>query len=1046
MPPQHDEAMPSQDKPKTEHTRMLMDFEGEVPLAQEGESVGVLSWAGDDQSHPSIRVLADDREGASSADNHVLAGYYKITSWGGISQNFAEPQDWSGYGGIRFWWRASQDTRTSSPMAGERVSVEIKDGGPDAETSELWITSFLDNWSPEGNRWKLIELPFSSFELRADHQPGSGDTLDGELLLDRAWGYALTFPANSVESVEYRIDDVELYGVPEPVLEAAIVPTPEIVLVDSGQDAVVTVAAVTRRGTPLADDIEIIWTLTEGTAIEGVDFTAMSGTLNFDVGEQSGVQRSFAVPTLPRGGQLEARTIVVELDTTDARLTDPAQITLNAQGMSYQDGTLSIAERVEDLLSRMTLEEKVGQMTQAERRGLSSSSDIIDNFLGSLLSGGGSVPANNTPDGWAEMVDGYQAAALSTRLQIPLLYGIDAVHGHSNMVGATIFPHNIGLGATRDPKHIRAQGKVTAIEVRASGIAWTFAPTLAVTRDERWGRSYESFGEDPALVCLFSAAAVEGLQGVDPTEFDPATEVLATAKHWLGDGSTAYEPHTPGFLIDQGIAYYADLDALWQRDVVPYLPALKAGVGSIMPSYSAVSVAGGQPIRMHEHHEFNTRLLKDRIGFKGFLVTDWEAINKLPGDDFADKVVRTMNSGVDMAMVPFDFAQFIAALTDAVGRGDVTMDRIDDAVRRILRQKFALGLFESPFADRAVTGDVGTAGHRTIARAAVADSQVLLTNDGILPLRADANIYVAGSIADNLGYQMGGWTISWQGGSGATTAGTSIGEAIAAGTSGEVTISPDASAPWGHADVAVIVVGEPPYAEGLGDAGDNGFTLELRDKDREIIDRLSAEMDCVVLIVSGRPQITSGLTNVNALVASWLPGSEGDGVADVLFGRRPFIGRLPVTWPATADQVPINVGDGEYTPEFAFGWGLRTDDPQERLRALAAALPAGPAQYAVADAAGAAYWTEETPENAGTVLGLLQQVGAALRGTDLFDAANLAVSVARDIVQSVIAGGPHGFTIPERHASLTSDAEHALLIGEAGSAVRLLAAAIGITL
>jgi beta-glucosidase len=283
-----------------------------------------------------------------------------------------------------------------------------------------------------------------------------------------------------------------------------------------------------------------------------------------------------------------------------------------------------------------------------------------------VLSGGGSVPADNTATGWADMVDGFQRQALATRLQVPIIYGVDAVHGHNNVVGATLLPHNIGLGASRDPALIEAGGRMTATEVRATGIPWTFAPCLCVTRDERWGRSYEAFSEDTALVTQLAKPAIVGLQGSDPTNMGAPDKVLATAKHWAGDGGTRYEPALAGsgYPIDQGVTHADSLMAFEKLFVTPYQPAIDAGVGSIMPSYSGVQIGDGPVIRMHEYAELNTDLLKNTMGFKGFLISDWEGINKLPGNDYADKAARSVNSGLDMAMAPYDYAAFIAAITD----------------------------------------------------------------------------------------------------------------------------------------------------------------------------------------------------------------------------------------------------------------------------------------------------------------------------------------------------------------------------------------------
>ena len=721
-----------------------------------------------------------------------------------------------------------------------------------------------------------------------------------------------------------------------------------------------------------------------------------------------------------------------------------------------------MSKRVDDLLGRMTQAEKVGQMTQAERLGLKSAADISTLRLGSVLSGGGSVPTDNTPAGWADMIDGYQTQALSTPLQIPLIYGVDAVHGHNNVVGATLFPHNIGLGASRDPAIVSQAAQVTATEVRATGIPWTFAPCLCVTRDERWGRSYEAFGEDPNLVALLAAPAVTGLQGTNAADKSGPDKVLATAKHWAGDGGTRYEPSQAGsgYPIDQGVTHVPDMTTFRKLFVDPYLPAIKAGVGSIMPSYSAIQVGDGPVVRMHEDTELNTTVLKNELKFNGFLISDWEGIDKLPGGTYAEKAGRSVNSGLDMAMAPYNYAAFIDAITGDVAGGSVSQARVDDAVRRILTQKFDLGLFEKPFADRSKQDTVGSDAHRAVARTAAAESQVLLKNANALPLSPTAKIYLAGSNADDLGRQMGGWSISWQGGAGETTVGTTIREGIAQVAPGaQVTYSADASAPIGDATVGVIAVGEPPYAEGVGDVGNNGRSLDLPAADRATITKVCAAVPtCVVLVVSGRPQLVSSqLGDIDALVASWLPGTEGAGVADVLFGKKPFTGRLPVTWPTAADQVPINVGDTTYNPAFPYGWGLRTDNAKARLSTVKAHLM-GDKRDLIARSAGVSIGLALDPKNwnadgsvrnATKVIAALTVAAHLLAHTsrDTYTDDDLTLSVLRDLVQKQVAaaGGPGGspkFGTPAAAmtatAALTARADQQLAGGHPDTAADLL--------
>jgi beta-glucosidase len=624
----------------------------------------------------------------------------------------------------------------------------------------------------------------------------------------------------------------------------------------------------------------------------------------------------------------------------------------------YRDASRPIGQRVADLLKRMTLEEKVGQMTQAERASVDAdTSKITSDHLGSLLSGGGSVPTPNRPRAWANMVDRYQTAALETRLHIPLIYGIDTVHGDGNMYGATVFPHNIGLGATRNPALVRRVEHVAASETRSTGPQWAFAPCVCVARDDRWGRIYESFGETPGLVKRMETA-IDGLQG-PPGHLDDNTRVLASAKHFAGDGlttyGTGYNMQTTGsYTIDQGVDR-VDHATFRRLALSPYVPAVRRHhVGSVMPSYSDVDWTEdglGNRINMHGNRSLITGWLKQKQGFKGIVISDYNGIDHInpeagPSSDpavFRMRVAAGVNAGIDMFMQPSNFEDFESTLTSLVQDGTVPMARIDDAVRRILRAKFQLGLFEHPYTDRTHLPEVGSRAHRAVARRAVSQSQVLLKNRAAtLPLRRSGRpVYVAGSNADNIGNQAGGWTLTWQGGSTNVIPGTTILQGIERASAGRVTFSEDASKPVPHRAVGVVVVGETPYAEGYGDVGgpqwayDPGDqnvprppkTMKLSKADAAAVNAVCAEAaKCVVLVVSGRPMIIPPAmrSNIDALVASWLPGSEGEGVADVLFGKRPFTGKLPVTWPRTVAQEPINIGDRHYDPLYPFGWGLTT--------------------------------------------------------------------------------------------------------------------------
>jgi beta-glucosidase len=503
------------------------------------------------------------------------------------------------------------------------------------------------------------------------------------------------------------------------------------------------------------------------------------------------------------------------------------------------------------------------------------------------------------------MYDRYQRIAVSTRLGVPMIYGIDAVHGHNNVYGATIFPHNIGLGATRNPALIQQIGRATAEEVAGTGIDWTFAPCLCVARNERWGRTYESYGEDPEIARAMTTI-ISGLQG---TSLDGPASILATAKHWVGDGGT-----TGG--DDQGDTQISESELL-RVHIPPYVDAIQKGVGSVMISYSSWN---GQ--KLHGHKYLITDVLKGELGFSGLVVSDWAGIDQLPGD-YASDVRTAINAGIDMVMVPHDYRLFTSTLRNEINAGNIPLTRIDDAVRRILTKKFELGLFERPYTDRSYTATIGSAAHRALARDAVRQSLVVLKNsNNILPLAKNAKIFVAGKNANDIGNQSGGWTISWQGSSGNTTPGTTILQgirnAVAPGTT--VTFSQTGRGAAGH-DVAVVVLGEKPYAEGQGD---RPSTLGLDQDDKNTLSAVKrAGVPMVVILVSGRPMIiTSELPGWQALIAAWLPGTEGQGVADVLFGDYKPTGKLPHSWPRSEAQLPINVGDAAYDPLFPYGFGL----------------------------------------------------------------------------------------------------------------------------
>ncbi|GKQ41559.1 carbohydrate binding domain-containing protein [Streptomyces sp. A012304] len=920
-------------------------FEGEVPFAAQ-PAEGIFTWGSDTDDPPALRLTA--RPDAPEGEK-VLTGDYDISGWGGFTHDYAaqEPaHDWSAHQGIRFWWEGRNN--------GRRITFELKDGGAHGEASELWTTSFTDDFTG----WKRIEIPFTDFTYRTDYQPVGG--IDQVLGLTAMWGYAVTLPAGT--RGDFAMDGVELYGRADQSRRASVTTDAAVYPVTEGGTATVRVTLATTGSAPVDEPVTVAYETGGGTATDG-DHTPVRGEFTFPAGTASGTTRTVRVPTLKDRTAEAAETVPLKLTVTGAKSpAETPQIVIDAHGLPYLDSRLPVGERVADLLPRLSLEEKAGQMTQAERGALTAPGDIAGYGLGSLLSGGGSTPTPNTPDGWAKMIDGFQLRAQATRFQIPLIYGVDAVHGHNNLVGATVMPHNIGIGATRDPRLARRTAEVTATEVRATGVPWDFAPCLCVTRDERWGRSYEAFGEDPALVEAMETV-VQGFQGAaDGRDLKRADKVLATAKHFVADGGTAYGSSTTGsYTIDQGVTKVTrrELEAV---HLAPYQDAVDRGVGTVMPSYSSLDIVGdGQgPVKMHARADLLNGVLKGRMGFDGFVISDWAAIDQLPGD-LASDVRTSVNAGLDMIMVPYAYRDFRATLVDEVRAGRVSERRVDDAVSRILTQKFRLGLFERPYADTTHAARIGSAAHRAVAREAAAGSQVLLKNaGGLLPLKKTQKVYVAGSNADDIGNQAGGWTVTWQGASGAITPGTTILQGLRR-AGGSVTYSKDASAPTDGHDVGVVVVGETPYAEGVGDVG-NGHDLLLSAADQAAVDRVCAAMRCAVLIVSGRPQLIGDrLDAIDALVASWLPGTEGDGVADVLYGRRPFTGQLPVTWPRSEAQLPINVGDTSYDPQFPYGWGLTTltkvpAGGADTLRALASAAAA--AERAGADGAGRALVTK----------------------------------------------------------------------------------------
>lgn len=578
--------------------------------------------------------------------------------------------------------------------------------------------------------------------------------------------------------------------------------------------------------------------------------------------------------------------------------------------------------KIDKLIAQMTLEEKIGQMVQAEQNELSDISDIEKYFLGSLLSGGSSDPkTGNGLKDWTDLYDSLQSRTRNTRLRIPLLFGIDAVHGHNNVLNAVMFPHNIGLGCTRNPRLVEQASRITAVEVKATGINWTFAPCVTVPRDERWGRIYEGFGEAPELARDLGEAAVRGLQGSDLA--DPLS-VVACAKHFIADGGTAFGTGKPlgdnVQILDRGDVRLSE-EELRRIHLPGYITAIRAGVATIMPSYSSwngVKCSGSKRLL--------TEILKQELGFQGFLISDYDAIDEMPGD-YKTQIEVSTNAGMDMFMVPKRYRELYGLLLELVKENKVPMSRIDDANKRILRVKFAAGLMDpkrSQLADRKLHSSFGSVAHRRVARQCVRESLVLLKNDKrVLPLaKRAARIHVAGKSADDIGNQCGGWSISWQGKSGdSVTGGTTTLKAIqnAVNKTTKVTYSMDGSGAQG-ADVGVVVIGEPPYAEMLGDRRE----LQISSEDVAAVEKVKqAGIPVVVILISGRPMILDQvLDKADAFVAAWLPGTEGQGIADVLFGDFKPTGKLSFSWPRSMDQIPINVGDANYDPLFKYGFGL----------------------------------------------------------------------------------------------------------------------------
>jgi beta-glucosidase len=600
----------------------------------------------------------------------------------------------------------------------------------------------------------------------------------------------------------------------------------------------------------------------------------------------------------------------------------------------YTDPSQPVEARVEDLLKRMTLDEKIGQMTQVEKNSIRTG-DITKYYIGSILSGGGGSPFTNTPAAWYEMVAGYQDEALKTRLGIPLLYGVDAVHGHGNLLNATIFPHNIGLGAANNPELVKQIGRATAEEILATGIPWNFSPVIAVVQDVRWGRTYEGFSENTEIVSSLGAAYIKGMQTLrDGDAVSPSQSIftLATPKHFIGDGATLWgSSRTGNYKLDQGNMQVPE-SVLRELYLPPYQRAMDAGALNVMASFSS-----WKGTKIHAQQYLLTDVLKGELGFDGFIVSDWGAIDQIDPDYYAS-VVTSINAGVDMNMVPYDYIRFIETMKQAVKNGDIPEARLDEAVRRILRVKFALGLFERPMPDPKYRATVRSREHLELARQAVRESLVLLKNENdVLPLSKNTPvIFIAGEGANDIGLQCGGWTLDWQGKKGNDNEGTTIlsgiralagsGTQIEFSRNGDFSEFKDAAGNPLIADVGIVVLAENPYAEGVGDAAD----IALTKAELELLERTRKQSRVVVVVLlSGRPRVlTEGLRLAEAWVAAWLPGTEGAGIADVLFGDHPFTGKTAFSWSRSNAQLPININNskdksGCDAPLFPFGYGLK---------------------------------------------------------------------------------------------------------------------------
>lgn len=570
---------------------------------------------------------------------------------------------------------------------------------------------------------------------------------------------------------------------------------------------------------------------------------------------------------------------------------------------------IAIEEKIEAILQQMTLEEKIGQMSQVRHFDDITLEDIKTKYIGSVIHTQGPLPGNDALE-WQEKFSQLQQQALETRLGIPLLFGVDAVHGQNTYEGATIFPHNIGLGASGNADLVQKAAAITAIESQATGFNWVFSPCVAIPFNEKWGRVYEAFSESAELTAALTRASVKGHQ-----DQEGKFGVMATAKHFIGDGAT-------DFGIEGGNTALSQEEVI-HRLLLPYQAAIEEGVGAIMASFNTLN-----GISIHAHKAMLTDLLKDKLNFEGMIVSDWKAYSRFGGNDI-------INAGIDMVMaVDGDLDMFQEGVKNGVLNGEIPEERIDDAVRRILRKKYRLGLFDNPFPDKRLIEKIGKKDHRDLARQAVRESLVLLKNEiNALPLNKQTKVVVVGEFGNNSGLQSGGWTINWQGSTENYKGATTILEGIRKFSEHEVIYDPDGTVPVTDVDVALIVVGETPYAEFFGDIGGemNLFQLTLTEKHQNYIQNyVEKGIPTVVLLISGRPLVvTHEIEQSNAFIAAWLPGSEGDGIAEVLYGAYDFKGKLPHSWPKSVEDYHGKYGpnfwDDTIMPLFPLGFGLSYD-------------------------------------------------------------------------------------------------------------------------